>query len=229
MVRGSPLWGHRRPNADPVGAFSGHPRGAGATLAGAGTGGIAKTRGPTAGCWPRSSQLPRAIGRTVDSCSACRTRPSRRGVQPRSSLVARRGSPSRAPALAASKAALIRPREPMSSRGRAPASLTSLTGAAERSAGLALAESSVTMMADSPDFRLRVAKVCRGSWFCTDADCPDHLAWLRWTDGFVCPSCGVTPVGGDSLIAGSRALAVQTARRPRTGVLPRCVRQLPDS
>lgn len=27
------------------------------------------------------------------------------------------------------------------------------------------------------------------SWFQTDADCLDYLAWLRWPDGFVCPSC----------------------------------------
>ena len=28
------------------------------------------------------------------------------------------------------------------------------------------------------------------SWFPTDADCLDYLDWLRWPDGFVCPSCG---------------------------------------
>ncbi|TCC36414.1 IS1595 family transposase [Kribbella speibonae] len=28
------------------------------------------------------------------------------------------------------------------------------------------------------------------SWFRTDEDCLDHLAWLRWPDGFVCPRCG---------------------------------------
>jgi transposase-like protein len=27
------------------------------------------------------------------------------------------------------------------------------------------------------------------SWFGTDADCLDYLDWLRWPDGFVCPSC----------------------------------------
>ena len=27
------------------------------------------------------------------------------------------------------------------------------------------------------------------SWFQTDADCLDYLEWLRWPDGFVCPSC----------------------------------------
>lgn len=27
------------------------------------------------------------------------------------------------------------------------------------------------------------------SWFSTDADCLDYLAWLRWPAGFVCPSC----------------------------------------
>jgi transposase-like protein len=28
------------------------------------------------------------------------------------------------------------------------------------------------------------------SWFGTDEDCLDYLAWLRWPDGFVCPRCG---------------------------------------
>ena len=28
------------------------------------------------------------------------------------------------------------------------------------------------------------------AWFATDADCLDYLAWLRWRDGFICPSCG---------------------------------------
>lgn len=32
------------------------------------------------------------------------------------------------------------------------------------------------------------------SWFDTDADCRDYLAWLRWPDGFVCDKCG--HVGG---------------------------------
>lgn len=27
------------------------------------------------------------------------------------------------------------------------------------------------------------------AWFQTDADCLDFLEWLRWPDGFVCPSC----------------------------------------
>ena len=27
------------------------------------------------------------------------------------------------------------------------------------------------------------------SWFATDADCLDYLAWLRWPQGFVCPRC----------------------------------------
>ncbi|MGP9729028.1 IS1595 family transposase [Glutamicibacter sp. AOP3-A1-12] len=27
------------------------------------------------------------------------------------------------------------------------------------------------------------------SWFPTDADCSDYLDWLRWPDGFLCPSC----------------------------------------
>ena len=30
----------------------------------------------------------------------------------------------------------------------------------------------------------------RQAWFRTDADCLDYLEWLRWPDGFVCPSCG---------------------------------------
>ncbi len=28
------------------------------------------------------------------------------------------------------------------------------------------------------------------AWFRTDADCLDYLEWLRWRDGFVCPTCG---------------------------------------
>jgi transposase-like protein len=28
------------------------------------------------------------------------------------------------------------------------------------------------------------------AWFPTDSDCLDYLEWLRWPDGFVCPSCG---------------------------------------
>ncbi len=32
------------------------------------------------------------------------------------------------------------------------------------------------------------------SWFGTDADCRDYLAWLRWPGGFVCDECG--HVGG---------------------------------
>lgn len=28
------------------------------------------------------------------------------------------------------------------------------------------------------------------AWFRSDADCLDYLAWLRWRDGFVCPTCG---------------------------------------
>lgn len=28
------------------------------------------------------------------------------------------------------------------------------------------------------------------AWFQTDGDCLDYLSWLRWPDGFVCPSCG---------------------------------------
>ena len=27
------------------------------------------------------------------------------------------------------------------------------------------------------------------AWFPTDADCSDYLEWLRWPNGFVCPSC----------------------------------------
>jgi transposase-like protein len=27
------------------------------------------------------------------------------------------------------------------------------------------------------------------SWFSSDVDCMDYLAWLRWPDGFVCPMC----------------------------------------
>lgn len=28
------------------------------------------------------------------------------------------------------------------------------------------------------------------AWFRTDGDCLDYLEWLRWPDGFVCPTCG---------------------------------------
>ena len=28
------------------------------------------------------------------------------------------------------------------------------------------------------------------SWFSSDADCLDYLAWLRWPEGFVCSRCG---------------------------------------
>ena len=28
------------------------------------------------------------------------------------------------------------------------------------------------------------------AWFRTDADCLDYLEWLRWPDGFICPTCG---------------------------------------
>jgi len=28
------------------------------------------------------------------------------------------------------------------------------------------------------------------AWFRADADCLDYLEWLRWPDGFACPSCG---------------------------------------
>ena len=31
-----------------------------------------------------------------------------------------------------------------------------------------------------------------GSWFRTDEDCLDYLAWLRWPEGFSCPDCGHT-------------------------------------
>jgi hypothetical protein len=34
-----------------------------------------------------------------------------------------------------------------------------------------------------------------GAWFATDAGCLDYLEWLRWPDGFVCPSCA-DPAGG---------------------------------
>ena len=27
-------------------------------------------------------------------------------------------------------------------------------------------------------------------WFRTNADCLDYLEWVRWPDGFICPSCG---------------------------------------
>jgi hypothetical protein len=27
------------------------------------------------------------------------------------------------------------------------------------------------------------------AWFGSDVDCLDHLQWLRWPKGFVCPRC----------------------------------------
>lgn len=33
------------------------------------------------------------------------------------------------------------------------------------------------------------------AWFARDEDCLDYLDWLRWPDGFVCPSCGSTTAG----------------------------------
>ena len=40
------------------------------------------------------------------------------------------------------------------------------------------------------DYRLRIGSVGEfQAWFRTDADCLDYLEWLRWPDGFVCPSC----------------------------------------
>ena len=33
------------------------------------------------------------------------------------------------------------------------------------------------------------------SWFSSDADCMDYLAWLRWPDGFLCPTCASTDGG----------------------------------
>ena len=28
------------------------------------------------------------------------------------------------------------------------------------------------------------------AWFASDADCLDYLEWLRWPNGFICPTCG---------------------------------------
>jgi transposase-like protein len=33
------------------------------------------------------------------------------------------------------------------------------------------------------------------AWFRSDVDCLDYLSWLRWPDGFVCPTCE-SPEGG---------------------------------
>lgn len=46
-------------------------------------------------------------------------------------------------------------------------------------------------MADSPragaDYPRSLGEF--GAWFGKDADCLDYLEWLRWPEGFVCPSC----------------------------------------
>ena len=50
----------------------------------------------------------------------------------------------------------------------------------------------------------------------TDADCLDYLAWLRWPDGFICPSC--SHAGGWQLAedawAQTRTVALQVERLP---------------
>ena len=33
------------------------------------------------------------------------------------------------------------------------------------------------------------------AWFSRDVDCLDYLAWLRWPNGFVCPTCESTEGG----------------------------------
>ncbi|MHB8794983.1 MAG: IS1595 family transposase [Candidatus Nanopelagicales bacterium] len=48
------------------------------------------------------------------------------------------------------------------------------------------------------------------SWFATDADCLDHLDWLRWPDGVVCPRCG--SAGGWSVADGGCRCASCGAR-----------------
>lgn len=52
------------------------------------------------------------------------------------------------------------------------------------------------------------------AWFCTDADCLDYLAWLRWPVGFVCPSCG--HAGGWQLADGRFESSHCHARTPLT-------------
>ena len=53
------------------------------------------------------------------------------------------------------------------------------------------------------------------SWFGTDADCLDYLAWLRWPKGFVCPQCenpsGWAVVGGSFKCASCKKETAVTA------------------
>ena len=54
------------------------------------------------------------------------------------------------------------------------------------------------------------------SWFGDDAECRDYLDWLRWPDGFVCPTCGAAGRGwkrGDDrwLCGACNSIASQTA------------------
>ena len=48
------------------------------------------------------------------------------------------------------------------------------------------------------------------SWFGTDEDCLDYLAWLRWPDGFVSPRCG--PPEGSATADGRYKCGVCGAR-----------------
>jgi transposase-like protein len=56
----------------------------------------------------------------------------------------------------------------------------------------------VTMLQGGRDYPRSVGEFL--AWFCTDADCRDYLAWLRWPEGFVCGECG--HVGGWQLADG---------------------------
>ena len=55
------------------------------------------------------------------------------------------------------------------------------------------------------------------SWFATDEDCLDYLAWLRWPKGFVCPRC--EDLGGWVVAdAGTIAKSGQSLRMARSAV-----------
>jgi Transposase zinc-ribbon domain len=51
------------------------------------------------------------------------------------------------------------------------------------------------------------------AWFSTDADCLDYLEWLRWPQGFVCPSCAHARAWG---LADGRYECPECGRRTST-------------
>ena len=56
------------------------------------------------------------------------------------------------------------------------------------------------------------------SWFATDADCLDYLEWLRWPEGFVCPTC--RSAGGWRLADGrNRCGSCRRSTSPTAGTI----------